>query len=94
MNKAHLAKQGVDSELEARIASYELGFVPISPADLHATLLHALGLDQHRVIYSYNTTRSPPPSAAKSCARCLPEVAILLRRDEHSADKNKPRFRT
>ncbi|MCP5557617.1 MAG: DUF1501 domain-containing protein [Verrucomicrobiaceae bacterium] len=42
----------------------DLGFVPveraISPADLHATLLHALGLDQHRVIYSHNNRDEIP----------------------------------
>jgi hypothetical protein len=42
----------------------ELGFVPVerplSPADLHATILHALGLDQHRVIYSHNNRDEIP----------------------------------
>ena len=42
----------------------DLGFVPIerpiSPADLHATLLHALGLDQHRLIYSHNNRDEIP----------------------------------
>lgn len=42
----------------------DLGFVPveraISPADLHATILHALGLDQHKVIYSHNNRDEIP----------------------------------
>ncbi|MCB1226641.1 MAG: DUF1501 domain-containing protein, partial [Verrucomicrobiales bacterium] len=42
----------------------DLGFVPVerplSPADLHATILHALGLDQHRVIYSHNNRDEIP----------------------------------
>ena len=42
----------------------ELGFVPIdrpiSPADLHATLLHSLGIDQHQLIYSHNNRDEIP----------------------------------
>lgn len=42
----------------------DLGFVPIerpiSPADLHATLLDALGLEQHKVIYSHNNRDEIP----------------------------------
>lgn len=45
-------------------ATDELGFVPIerplSPADLHATILEALGLDQHKVIYSHNNRDEIP----------------------------------
>ncbi len=45
-------------------ATDELGFVPverpIAPSDLHATLLHALGLDQHRVVYSHNNRDEIP----------------------------------
>ena len=45
-------------------ATDELGFVPVerplSPADLHATILHALGLDQHRLIYSHNSRDEIP----------------------------------
>ncbi len=45
-------------------ATDDLGFVPVerplSPADLHATILHALGLDQHRVIYSHNNRDEIP----------------------------------
>jgi hypothetical protein len=45
-------------------ATDELGFVPVerpvSPADLHATLLHALGLDQHRVIFGHNNRDEIP----------------------------------
>ncbi|WP_417747406.1 DUF1501 domain-containing protein [Rosistilla oblonga] len=39
-------------------ATDELGYVPIerplSPHDLHATMLHGLGLDQHKLIYRHN----------------------------------------
>lgn len=39
----------------------ELGYTPverpISPADLHATLLHALGLDQHKLFYRHNNRK-------------------------------------
>ena len=45
-------------------ATDELGFVPVeralSPADLHATILEALGLDQHKVIYSHNNRDEIP----------------------------------
>jgi len=45
-------------------ATDELGFVPVkrplSPADLHATILHALGLNQYRVIYSHNNRDEIP----------------------------------
>jgi hypothetical protein len=38
-------------------ATDELGYVPverpISPADLHATILHALGIDQHKLYYRH-----------------------------------------
>jgi hypothetical protein len=27
---------------------------PIHPNDLHATVLHALGIDQHRLFYRHN----------------------------------------
>lgn len=39
----------------------ELGYTPVerpmSPADLHATLLHALGLDQHKLVYRHNNRK-------------------------------------
>ncbi|HAH43445.1 MAG TPA: DUF1501 domain-containing protein, partial [Planctomycetaceae bacterium] len=39
----------------------ELGYTPVerpvSPADLHATLLHALGLDQHKLFYRHNNRK-------------------------------------
>lgn len=39
----------------------DLGYTPverpISPADLHATLLHALGLDQHKLYYKHNNRK-------------------------------------
>tara|TARA_R110002111_G_scaffold227346_1_gene288862 strand:- start:128072 stop:129532 length:1461 start_codon:yes stop_codon:yes gene_type:complete len=39
----------------------ELGYTPIerpvSPADLHATLLHALGIDQHKLFYMHNNRK-------------------------------------
>jgi len=42
----------------------ELGFVPVerplSPADLHATILHAMGLDQYKVFYSHNNRDEIP----------------------------------
>lgn len=42
----------------------DLGFVPVerplSPADLHATILEALGLDQYKVIYSHNNRDEIP----------------------------------
>ncbi|HUG66971.1 MAG TPA: DUF1501 domain-containing protein [Pirellulaceae bacterium] len=45
-------------------ATDELGYVPIerplAPADMHATLLHALGLDQHRLSYSHNNRDEIP----------------------------------
>jgi hypothetical protein len=30
---------------------------PIHPHDLHATVLHALGIDQHRLIYVHNNRK-------------------------------------
>ncbi len=45
-------------------ATDELGFVPVdrslSPADLHATILHSLGLDQYKTIYSHNNRDEIP----------------------------------
>ena len=42
----------------------ELGFVPverpISPSDMHATMLHALGLDQYKLIYNHNNRDEIP----------------------------------
>lgn len=42
----------------------ELGYVPVerplSPHDLHATMLHAVGLDQHKVIYQHNSRDEIP----------------------------------
>ena len=39
----------------------ELGYTPVerpvSPADLHATLLHALGLDQHKLFFRHNNRK-------------------------------------
>jgi Protein of unknown function (DUF1501) len=39
-------------------ATDDLGYVPverpISPADFHATILHALGIDQHKLYYVHN----------------------------------------
>jgi hypothetical protein len=39
-------------------ATDELGYVPVArplaPADMHATLLHALGIDQHRLSFNHN----------------------------------------
>jgi hypothetical protein len=45
-------------------ATDELGYVPIerplAPADMHATLLHALGIDQNRLSYSHNNRDEIP----------------------------------
>tara|TARA_R110002049_G_scaffold46487_1_gene135115 strand:- start:47076 stop:48461 length:1386 start_codon:yes stop_codon:yes gene_type:complete len=45
-------------------ATDELGYVPIerplSPADMHATLLHAMGLDQHRLSWNHNNRDEIP----------------------------------
>ena len=42
----------------------ELGYVPVerplSPADMHATLLHALGIDQHRLVWNHNNRDEIP----------------------------------
>lgn len=42
----------------------ELGFVPVeralSPHDLHATMLHSLGLDQHQVVHEHNNRDEIP----------------------------------
>ncbi len=42
----------------------ELGFVPVeqplSPHDLHATVLHTLGLDQHKLVYPHNNRQEIP----------------------------------
>lgn len=42
----------------------ELGYVPVeravSPADMHATLLHALGIDQHRLSFPHNNRDEIP----------------------------------
>ncbi len=42
----------------------ELGYVPverpISPSDMHATMLHALGLDQYKLIYNHNNRDEIP----------------------------------
>lgn len=42
----------------------ELGFVPVerplSPHDLHATMLHSLGLDQHKVVHVHNNRDEIP----------------------------------
>ncbi|QDT98671.1 DUF1501 domain-containing protein [Gimesia aquarii] len=39
----------------------DLGYTPVerpvSPADLHATLLHALGIDQHKLFYMHNNRK-------------------------------------
>ena len=41
-----------------------LGFLPVErplpPADLHATMLHALGLNQHKLTYSHNNRDEIP----------------------------------
>jgi len=45
-------------------ATDELGYVPVerplAPADLHATMLHAMGLDQHKLIYNHNNRAEIP----------------------------------
>lgn len=45
-------------------ATDELGYVPVerplSPADLHATLLHAMGIDQHRLFWNHNNRDEIP----------------------------------
>ncbi len=45
-------------------ATDDLGYVPIerplSPADMHATLLHALGIDQNRLTYNHNNRNEIP----------------------------------
>ncbi len=45
-------------------ATDELGYVPVerplSPHDLHATILHALGIDQHRLAYTHNNRQEIP----------------------------------
>lgn len=45
-------------------ATDELGFVPIerplSPHDLHATMLHGLGIDQHKLIFPHNNRDEIP----------------------------------
>lgn len=45
-------------------ATDELGYVPIerplTPADMHATLLHALGIDQHRLAWNHNNRDEIP----------------------------------
>ncbi|EAQ80621.1 hypothetical protein DSM3645_14785 [Blastopirellula marina DSM 3645] len=45
-------------------ATDELGFVPVerplSPHDLHATILHTLGIDQHQLIYLHNNRQEIP----------------------------------
>ncbi len=45
-------------------ATDELGYVPverpIAPADMHATILHALGLDQHRLNFVHNNRTEIP----------------------------------
>ena len=45
-------------------ATDELGYVPVerplTPADMHATLLHAIGIDQHRLIYAHNNRDEIP----------------------------------
>lgn len=42
----------------------ELGFVPVdrplSPHDLHATILHTLGIDQHQLVYPHNNRQEIP----------------------------------
>lgn len=54
-------------------ATDELGFVPVErplgPADLHATLLHALGLDQHRVIFGHNNRDEIPTNLGGEVVR-------------------------
>ncbi len=45
-------------------ASDELGYVPVdrplSPADMHATMLYALGIDQHKLYYKHNNREEIP----------------------------------
>ncbi|QDT09874.1 DUF1501 domain-containing protein [Planctomycetes bacterium K23_9] len=45
-------------------ATDELGYVPIerplTPADMHATLLHAMGIDQHRLSWNHNNRDEIP----------------------------------
>lgn len=45
-------------------ATDELGYVPVerplTPADMHATLLHAFGIDQHRLSYNHNNRDEIP----------------------------------
>jgi len=45
-------------------ATDDLGYVPVerplAPADLHATLLHALGIDQHRLTWNHNNRDEIP----------------------------------
>jgi len=45
-------------------ATDELGYVPIdrplSPADMHATMLYALGIDQHKLYYKRNNREEIP----------------------------------
>lgn len=45
-------------------ATDELGYVPVqrplSPADLHASLLHALGIDQHRLTWNHHNRDEIP----------------------------------
>jgi hypothetical protein len=45
-------------------ATDELGYVPVerplTPADMHATLLHALGIDQHRISWNHNNRDEIP----------------------------------
>jgi hypothetical protein len=45
-------------------ATDDLGYVPVerplAPADMHATLLHALGIDQHRLSWNHNNRNEIP----------------------------------
>ncbi len=45
-------------------ATDELGYVPVerplAPADIHATMLHALGIDQHQLSYLHNNRNEIP----------------------------------
>ena len=45
-------------------ATDDVGYVPVerplTPADMHATLLHALGIDQHRLTYEHNNRDEIP----------------------------------
>lgn len=45
-------------------ATDELGYVPVerplAPADMHATLLHAMGIDQHRLSWNHNNRDEIP----------------------------------